>query len=189
MRKQISTIVQIFFNLLRTPMLVVNQSSIPLSSRVAIGAKIVRSSIGRYCYIGPHSIINKAVIGNYCSIAPGVQIGGMEHSWWWASTSTHLSSFCRSDDTTIIEHDVWIGANAVVRKGVRIGCGAVIGAAAVVTKDIPRYAIVVGIPAKLMRMRFCEKTIESLHLSEYWKYRPRKAKDILQSICKSERWA
>ncbi|WP_234463862.1 CatB-related O-acetyltransferase [Paracoccus caeni] len=68
----------------------------------------------------------------------------------------------------IIGHDVWIGANAVITRGVKVGTGAVIGAGAIVTKDVPPYAIVGGVPAKLLRMRFDEETVAKLLASEWW---------------------
>jgi len=68
----------------------------------------------------------------------------------------------------IIENDVWIGANSVIMPGVKVGNGAIIGANAVVTKDVPDYAIVGGVPAKIIKYRFDEKTISSLLELKWW---------------------
>ncbi|MCB9772158.1 MAG: CatB-related O-acetyltransferase [Candidatus Omnitrophica bacterium] len=68
----------------------------------------------------------------------------------------------------VIGHDVWIGANAVIMPGIKIGHGAIIGASAVVTKDVPPYAIVVGVPAKIIKYRFEPKIIERLLEIKWW---------------------
>ena len=65
-------------------------------------------------------------------------------------------------------HDVWIGAHSLVMDGVRIGDGAVVGAGAVVTRDVPDYAIAVGSPAKVIRLRFDPATIALLKASQWW---------------------
>ena len=69
---------------------------------------------------------------------------------------------------TVIEHDVWIGVNAVILAGVKIGTGAVIGSGAVVTRDVEPYAIVGGVPAKLIKFRFDADTIKKLMDSKWW---------------------
>ena len=70
----------------------------------------------------------------------------------------------------IIENDVWIGAKSTIMSGVKIGNGAVIGATATVTKDVPPYAIVVGNPGKIIKYRFTEEQIESLLKIEWWNW-------------------
>ena len=74
----------------------------------------------------------------------------------------------RSSKRVTIGNDVWIGHGAVILPGVSIGTGAVIGANAVVTKDVPPYMIVAGVPAKILRPRFDEKTVERLLQSAWW---------------------
>lgn len=94
-----------------------------MTLRAFIGPKTLIKNfvIGKYTYLGRFSILNNVEVGNYCSIAPGVQIGGMEHSYWWFSCSTFLSDHCISNKRTIIGHDVWIGANVVFNQGIKIG--------------------------------------------------------------------
>ena len=76
----------------------------------------------------------------------------------------------RREHKCIIGHDVWIGHAAIIMPGVTIGHGAIIGSGAVVTKDVPSYAIAVGVPAKVIKYRFDETTIESLLTIEWWNW-------------------
>lgn len=169
------------FQLLKRPWLFFRHNKVPLSTRVVSGSLLVDCKIGNYCYIGK-GIYNSVEMGNYCSIAPNVVIGGMEHSYWAVSTSTHLSEQCISGRKTIIGHDVWIGANCVVRQGVKIGNGAVIGAGSIVTKDVPENSIVCGTPAKLLRERFNAKVWKQIKKSHYWDYKKEYAREIMAQI-------
>ena len=138
--------------------------------------------IGKYTYVGPNGCYNDTCIGNYCSLSVGVQIGGMEHSYWEVSTSTRLSNSCIKGKLTSIGHDVWIGADSIIKQGVTIGNGAVIGANSFVNKDVPPYAIVFGTPAKVFKYRFNEETIKTIEKSKYWDYQPEKAKEIISKL-------
>ena len=137
------------------------------------------SVIGHYSYIGEYTKIDRCVtIGRYCSIANNVLIGATIHPTNWLSTSPFqydkwLEPDCNKCDWTIarptsIGNDVWIGANAIIQSGVSIGNGAIIGSGAVVTKDVPPYAIVIGVPAKVLRYRFSQKIIKKLQKLEWW---------------------
>lgn len=139
-------------------------------------------SIGSYVYIGDGCVINSAAIGNYSCIAPSVQIGGMEHSYWHPSISPKLSDDCISGEKTEIGHDVWIAASAIVKQGVKIGDGAVIGANSFVNKDVPPYAIVVGSPAKVIKYRFTPEEIEIINQTRYWELPPRDARKVLAIV-------
>ena len=111
--------------------------------------------IGRYSYVMPYSTILRASIGKYCSIGQYVSIGGWQHPYNYPSTSPRLYrellGIQYDDEGRRVEigNDVWIGDCAIVLGG-RIGNGAIIGAGAVVTKDVPPYAIVVGCPSKVI---------------------------------------
>ncbi|MDX8389877.1 MAG: CatB-related O-acetyltransferase [Mariprofundaceae bacterium] len=69
-----------------------------------------------------------------------------------------------------IGHDVWVGANSCIMGGVTIGTGAIIGASAVVTKDVPPYSVAAGVPAREIRKRFADATIEKLLASSWWEW-------------------
>ena len=138
-------------------------------------------NIGDYVHVGPNCIFNLSTIGNYTSIAPHVQIGGMEHPYDDLSTSTYLSDNSKRL-LTEIGHDVWIAAGSIIKTGVKIGNGAVVGANSFVNKDVPPYAIVFGTPAKIYKYRFDEKTIAMLEKSRYWELKPLKARQVLLEI-------
>lgn len=138
-------------------------------------------SIGRYTSIsGPStriaSKINKIKIGSFCSIASGVVVQEYYHkynrvtSYYIHKNIFKNNSVCDiySKGEIIIEDDVWIGSNCVILSGVTIGRGSVIGAGSVVTKNIPKYSIVGGNPAKIIRKRFNVETIECLENLKWW---------------------
>lgn len=109
-------------------------------------------------------------IGNYVSIAPGVQfLLGVNHQ---LNTFTTFPLYSRlvnrspvdaiNKGPLIVEDEVWIGTDAILFSGIRVGKGAIISAGAIVTKDVPPYAIVGGIPAKIIKYRFAQDIIEEL---------------------------
>lgn len=163
------------------PALWLRKSKIPLNSTIGAGAIVNNCSIGEFCYVGPRVVFNSVTTGNYCSFAPGVQIGGSEHPIDYGSTSFQISEH-KAGLRTIIEDDVWIGANAVIRQGVTIGRGAVIGAGSVVLNDVARYAIVVGVPAKEIRKRFSAEVIDKIQKTNFWRLSPQEAKKVLDEL-------
>lgn len=146
------------------------------------------TEIGEYTFIGVNTKITKAKIGRYCSIAPDVSIGLGEHDLSNISTSTR---FCYDNsyniltkEQVIIKNDVWIGTKATILRGVTIGNGAVIGANAVVSKDVPDFAIVVGVPAKIIKFRFDDKISDIIAKSSWWDLPLEEAKKIQEKIKK-----
>lgn len=149
-------------------------------SKIYSGTQFQDSSIGRYSYVGYDCEILHCEIGAFCSIANGVVIGGAQHPLDWISTSPvfydeaggtgrHLGNLpIVGTPHTVIGNDVWIGSRAQVLAGVKIGNGAVIGAGAIVTKDVPAYAIVGGVPARVIRYRFSRKEIEKIEDTQWW---------------------
>lgn len=129
--------------------------------------------IGTHTYVGRNVCITKALIGNYCSIANNVSIGQGEHNYTRFSTSTHFSDNPFEELTEkpcTIGNDVWIGVGAVILRGVTVSDGAVIGANAVVTKNVPPYGIAVGVPASVIKYRFLDEKITELLNSRWWEY-------------------
>jgi virginiamycin A acetyltransferase len=130
-----------------------------------------KNSIGDETYIGFNCFITSSTIGRYCSIANNVSIGVGEHRIYRVSTSSlfYKNPFEKlTEQDCIIGNDVWIGSNAVIRRGVKIGNGAVIGANSFVNKDVGDFEIVAGSPAKLIKKRFDEKTIKIINDSNWW---------------------
>lgn len=155
-------------------------------TKVEIGHRtyLRKTIIGKYAYIGSDCVIGNAEIGNYTCIADNVQIGGMEHPYWDLSMSPKLTTQYVYGNKTIIGHDVWIAAGSIIKQGVTIGDGAVIGANSFVTKDVPPYAIVFGTPAQLYKYRFDKELIEKIKGSDYWLNPPQIARIILNDLKK-----
>lgn len=146
-----------------------------------------RSNIGRYAFINADTIIYANVtMGRYCALGRYVEIGLAHHPLDFLSTH-HLtistSPFVRDMDfstarkipwevhpATRIGNDVWIGAKACIVSGVTIGDGAVIAAGSVVTKNVAPYMIVGGNPAREIRSRFDEETVEKLLKYKWWDF-------------------
>lgn len=155
------------------------QSGVKLHSN----AKVINSSIGRYTYIGDRSEISNCDIGGFCSIGKEVIIGTGSHPKNWKSTSPLFYSISSqlgvnivSQDlwhsefyTTVrIGHDVWIGSRSIILSGVTVGHGAIIAAGAVVTRDVPPYSIVGGVPSRVIGSRFTRETINELLNEKWW---------------------
>jgi acetyltransferase-like isoleucine patch superfamily enzyme len=148
---------------------------------IASNVEFSNSSIGDYSYISPGSKIHSTTIGKFCSIGPNVTIGYGEHPVNFLSTSPLFYYGTKKFDVQIaykdyfdhhrkvtIENDVWIGANVYVKNGIKISNGSVIAAGAVVINDIPPYAIVGGVPAKVLKYRFTSEQIVELLNIEWW---------------------
>ena len=140
-----------------------------------------RSELGFGSYINQNTILKNVIVGRFCCISWNVCLyGGSSHNCSSPSmyTSYHWKSiFGNSEETgiqdkdkTIVGNDVWIGNGAIVVNAVKIGDGAVIGAGAVVTKDVPPYAVVAGVPAKILYKRFPEDVIERLLKIKWWNW-------------------
>lgn len=153
-----------------------------LQNSVKIGrfSYITHSRMGSHSYTGPNTMVLHSTIGKFCSISWGVTIGAGEHDFHRVTSHSFLYDpsegllngqsawYNRFELPCEIGNDVWIGANATVLRGARVGDGAVIGANALVRSDIPPYAIAVGVPAKVIRYRFPEKMVCRLLSIAWW---------------------
>lgn len=135
-------------------------------------------------------------IGAFCSIASGVEIllGG-EHRIDWVTTypfnymwaaARHIKGHPKTKGNVEIGNDVWIGRNVLILSGVKIADGAVIGARAVVSKDVPPYAVVAGNPAVVLKNRFDEATIQRLLNIRWWDWDDTRIEKALPMILSND---
>lgn len=145
--------------------------------------------LGRGSYIGSNAQIVRAKIGRYCSIANNVVIASGSHPMSYVSQHPMFYSIGKQNGYTyidkqcfeervyldkenrfdvIIGNDVWIGNRAIILGNIEIGDGAVIGAGAIVTKNVPPYAVVVGVPARILKYRFNNEIIKELLNDKWW---------------------
>ena len=147
-------------------------------------------NIGRFTSInGPGTRfaanINNIKIGSFCSIASGTTAQEYYHKYDRITTyyinknifGQDVKNDIFSKGDIVIEDDVWIGSNCVILSGVTIGRGSIIGAGSVVTKNIPKYTIVGGNPAKVISKRFKDETIEYLENLKWWEWDIEKIKN------------
>jgi phosphonate metabolism protein (transferase hexapeptide repeat family) len=140
-------------------------------------------TVGDFSYFERHAEAIYTDIGKFCSIAANTRINALEHPLERATT--HKVSYRpneyfrylgvdqefrerRRRKRVTIGNDVWIGHGAVILPGVAIGNGAVVGANAVVTRDVPAFAVVAGVPARMIRLRFAEKIATRLENMAWW---------------------
>jgi len=157
----------------------VGKSRLDEYSRLKQFVEFRDSILGAYSSVSSFSVVAKTKIGKFCSIGHGSFIGLWEHNTYVTTHSFYLyetsggfvkgyKNYDRDSEWTEIGNDVWVGANAVILKGVKIGDGAIIGGGSVVTKDVPPYAIVVGNPARVIRYRFSPEDIDFLLRLRWW---------------------
>ncbi|MBN9070956.1 MAG: antibiotic acetyltransferase [Rhizobiales bacterium] len=151
----------------------------------SVGERVVlrEVSLGDFSYFERHAEAIYAAIGKFCSIAANTRINALEHPM--ERLTTHKVSYRpneyfrylgvdqafrarRQARQVVIGNDVWIGHGAVILPGVSIGNGAVIGANAVVRRDVPAYAIVAGVPGRIVRYRFAEPVRAAIEALRWW---------------------
>lgn len=159
------------------------QGPVFLNRLSQIGPEVV---VGKYFGMNENCFVARATVGAYCAIGARTAINPFNHPVDWLSTNEfqyhprsfdwvpEYNAFERLERTpdmfqhVRIGNDVWTGHNVNILAGVSVGDGAVIGAGSVVTKDVPPYAIVAGVPAEVRRLRFAEGTIERLLRLKWW---------------------
>ena len=151
---------------------------------------IINSSIGFGTYIGENCILPNLIIGSYCSLAQNIEVLPYTHpTTRYVSTHPSFFSILKQSGFTFVSkksfeeelffdrenginakigNDVWIGANVKILGGLEIGDGSIIATGSIVTKNIPPYAIVGGVPAKVIRYRFNEEQIAYLLKLKWW---------------------
>jgi phosphonate metabolism protein (transferase hexapeptide repeat family) len=161
----------------------VRASTLGRYTEVGPRTKLLEVEMGDYSYVVNDSDIAYARIGKFCSIAAMTRLNPGNHPTWRATQSHFLyraSAYFpgeedevdffqwRRDQQLTMGHDVWIGHGAVVLAGRSIGTGAVVAAGAVVSKDVPAYAIVAGVPARIVKWRFPEEIATRLQALGWW---------------------
>jgi len=150
-------------------------SSIGLASYIASNSIIRHAKIGRFCAIGDNVKIYVGVhpVNKYVSIHPA--FFSIRKQAGFTFTENQLFSehkYVDNEKKYVVEigNDVWIASNVLIMDGIRIGDGAIVAAGAIVTKDVEPYAIVAGIPAKIIKYRFNNQQIEKLLSIKWWNW-------------------
>lgn len=170
-------------------------SQIHKTSKICAGSHLVNVLMDKYSDIGYDCTIINTNIGAFCSLGSNINIGGASHTVNWVSTSPvfnenkdhikkkfshHRYDFSR---LSVIGNDVWIGDRSLIKAGVTVGDGAVIGMGSVVTKDIPPYQIWAGNPAKMIKSRFSEDIINELLKIKWWESDDETLEGMADSFC------
>ncbi|MFC0244417.1 DapH/DapD/GlmU-related protein [Falsochrobactrum ovis] len=173
--------------------------STKLGRYVEVGERVILREVeaGDFTYFERNGEGIYAEIGKFCSIAANVRINALEHPV--ERLTTHKVSYRpneyfrhigldgdfrkrRQAKRVVIGNDVWLGHGAVILPGVTIGHGAVVGAGAVVSKDVPPYHIVAGVPAKVLRKRFDDQIIERLLALNWWDWPIERIYEVIPDI-------
>lgn len=191
--KYIITIPQRLFTKCSLFSLIIN-STVSSKSAILYGCRFYNSILGDYSYIGRNTTVVDCKIGKFTSIANNCNIGLANHDINWLSTSpvffsgknclkkniTKIPHFDYQE--TIIGNDVWIGANTLIKGGIKIGNGAIIGAGSIVTKDVEPYTIVGGNPAKYIKDRFTKEHAKIIEDSHWWNFKEERLRTLSNNL-------
>lgn len=166
-------------------------------TRVGARTSFSEVSMGAYSYIVNDASANYTEIGRFCSIARDVRLNPGNHPTWKAALHHFTYRTCsyelgeaddhdffewRRSHTVTLGHDVWIGHGATVLPGVSIGTGSVVGAGAVVSKDVPPFTIVGGVPSKPIRERFPKAVQDGLLAISWWDWSHERLADAIDDF-------
>lgn len=176
---------------------VLNQVQLGRYTEIKAHSILEETQMGDYSYCAGYNQIYAAHIGKFCSIASFVRINPGDHPSY-SRVAQHHFTYRRSlfgfgeDDaeffqerkrrSVIIGHDVWLGHHATIMPGVTIGNGAVVGSGSVVTHDVEPYAVVAGVPARKIRMRFSDEVIFAIESTRWWDWEHEVLKERLMEF-------
>lgn len=154
----------------------IRSSHIGYGTYIANGSSIARTKIGKYCAIGDNVSISLGLhpSKDYVSIHPAFFSPNKQAGFTYSNEQLFEEHKYLDNGPYCVEigNDVWIGNNVLIFDGIKIGNGAIIGAGAIVTKSVPDYSIVTGIPAKHVRYRFTDEQITRLLTIKWWDKEP-----------------
>lgn len=161
----------------------IKNSELGLDVFVGQNTRIVNTIVGDHTYFNSDSQISNTTIGKFCSIGSNVKIGIGSHPIHMVSTHPAFYSNNKGFRTfadqmyyngefgvVSIGNDVWIGSDVSILNNIKIGNGSIIAIGSIVTKDVPDYAIVAGIPAKIIKYRFEKDKIQKLSEIKWWEF-------------------
>ncbi len=164
---------------------------------VGRGSRVLNSTFGNYAYCDRYADIANCTAGRFANIAAFTRIGPTDHPWrnasqhhflyrsasYWDDAGDDADFFAhRESRRCTLGHDCWIGHGAIVRPEVTVGIGAIVAAGAVVTKDVPPFAIVAGVPARPLRARFPDDVAERLLALAWWDWPHERLRDALDDF-------
>lgn len=164
---------------------------------VGKGARVLNSDFLDYAYCDQFADIANTTVGKFANIAAFTRIGPTDHpyqnaslhhflyrsSYYWEDAEDDPAFFkARSARRTVIGHDTWIGHGAIIKPEVTIGNGAIVASGAIVTKDVPPYMIVAGVPSQPMRPRYAEGIGERIEALGWWDWDHQRLRAALEDF-------
>ncbi|NIY79788.1 chloramphenicol acetyltransferase [Celeribacter sp. HF31] len=164
---------------------------------VGKGARVLNSDFLDYAYCDQFADIANTTVGKFANIAAFTRIGPTDHpyqnaslhhflyrsSYYWEDAEDDPAFFAaRSARRTVIGHDTWIGHGAIIKPEVTIGNGAIVASGAVVTKDVPPYMIVAGVPSQPMRPRYAQGIGARIEALGWWDWDHQRLRAALEDF-------